>query len=522
MSDPIAIEKLKTLIKMTTRINVNYSDTDTVLVSILESAMCLVECESSSILLLDKEDGTLHFSVALGPKGSEAKNIAVDKNSIAGWVVQNRQAVIVDDVARDYRFNSLVQEKTDYITRNMIAFPMRVRGECIGVIELINKVGNRNFNQEDLAILELFGNMAGTAYQNSNLYKSTKDTIDVLQDSVNQGKDFHTFVAKSPIICDTLKVIDEAAKTNSSVLIIGESGVGKELFAEQLHLRSKRRDNPFVRVSCAALSPSLLESELFGHVKGAFTNAVSSQKGRFEMADGGTLFLDEIGEMPLNLQAKLLRAIQERKFERVGSSETISVDVRIIAATNRDLEDMVKNKTFRDDLYYRLNVLPLNIPPLRRRIEDIEPLANFFLKKYGTETKKIFEGFSQLALHTLCSYQWPGNIRELENTIERACILGKPPYIQVEDLHLISDEDISAERAHSKVESQSKNIASSVIASEDRSLKNALNTFKKEYVTRILEETSWNQTAAARILGIQRTYVSKLLTELNIKRGVVG
>ncbi len=433
---PIGFEKLKSLITLNTRINSNYGNPNAMLVSILEAAMYLVGCESSSVLLVNKQDGTLRFAIALGPKGAEAKNIPVDRNSIAGWVVQHNEAVIVNDVANDRRFFSQVQEKTNYITRNMIAFPMQVEGTCVGVIEVLNKSDGKSFDAEDLAVLELFGDQAGMAYQSAYSFQSANDRIKVLQEAVNLGKDYHSFVANSPIILDIMKVIDDVAKTNSSVLIIGESGVGKELFAEQLHLRSNRNSKPFVRVSCAALSPSLLESELFGHVKGAFTNAISDQKGRFEMADGGTLFLDEIGEMPLNLQAKLLRAIQERKFERVGSSQTISVDVRIIAATNRDLEDMVKNKTFRDDLYYRLNVLPLNIPPLRRRKEDIEPLANYFLQKYMAETKKNFQGFSQAAVKALYSYGWPGNVRELENTVERSCILGQPPFIQVSDLRL--------------------------------------------------------------------------------------
>ncbi|MBR7079236.1 MAG: sigma-54-dependent Fis family transcriptional regulator [Treponema sp.] len=510
----IGIERLKALVEITTSVNSNYTDSNALLVSILESVMCLVQCESSSVLLVNNQDDSLKFMVALGPKGAEAKNITVSKNSIAGWVVSHNQAVIVNDVRHDRRFNSLVQERTNYITRNMIAFPMHVGNECVGVIEVLNKTDFRDFDEEDLAILELFGNQAGVAYQNAHLYSKTKDSIVVLQDAVSQGKDYHTFVGKSPIILDILKVVEEVAKTSSSVLIIGESGVGKELFAEQLHLKSDRRNQPFVRVSCAALSPTLLESELFGHVKGAYTNANSSRVGRFEMADGGTLFLDEIGEMPLDLQAKLLRVIQEKKFERVGSSETISVDVRIIAATNRNLEEMVKNKTFRDDLYYRLNVLPLNIPPLRRRKDDIEPLANFFLQKYSNEMKKNFQGFSSAASKALYTYSWPGNVRELENSIERACILGQGPLIQMMDLRLplpdSDDRDSYGDMVHSSVED--------LINTEDRTLKTALSVFKKQYLTRILEQTGWNQTKTAQILDVQRTYVSRLMGELDIKK----
>jgi len=299
-------------------------------------------------------------------------------------------------------------------------------------------------------------------------------------------------------------VIEKASQTNSSVLILGESGVGKELFAEQLHLKSQRAKKPFVRVNCAALSPQLLESELFGHVKGAFTDAASDRKGRFETANGGTIFLDEIGEIPIDLQVKLLRVIQARAFEKVGSSETISVDVRIIAATNRNLEQMVAQGKFRSDLYYRLNVLPLYIPPLRERKDDIEPLAMFFCRKFSVETKKDFIGFSEGALESLHSYFWPGNIRELENSIERACVLGKPPFIHTEDLRLNF-------KNHSDIQEDAE------VMHGDRTLKTALYTFKKKYVTKILEETRWNQTEAGKILGVQRTYVSRLMNELDIR-----
>lgn len=513
MSDikSISLDKFKSLIEINTRINLSYGDSRALLASILESVMCMVQCEAASLLLVNREDGRLHFSIALGPKGAEVKKIKVDKNSIAGWVAQNKQSVVINDVGSDPRFNSSVQDKTDYISKNMIAFPMCVGDECVGVIELINKASDIPFNDDDLMILELLGKQAAIAYENARKYRSNMFEIDALHNAMNAGRDYHTFIVKSPAVLSILDNIDEASSTNSSVLIIGESGVGKELFAEQVHLRSLRRDKPFVRVSCAALSPALLESELFGHVKGAYTDAVSDVKGRFETADGGTIFLDEIGELPLALQSKLLRVIQERKFERVGSSRTVSVDVRIIAATNRNLEDMVHSGTFRNDLYFRLNVLTLNVPPLRERKEEIEPLCALFLDKFKKETHKNFEGFSESALSAIYSYSWPGNIRELENTVERACIIGRPPFIQVGDLRL------PVKKTESGIQGEIQNCVSEIASSEDVSLKNALNAFKKKYVLKILEENGWNQTAAAKALGIQRTYVSKLISELGIR-----
>lgn len=513
-SSVLEIDRLKTLIEINALINSSYSDINALLVHILESAMRLVECESSSLLLADKSGSKLNFKVALGPAGAEAKNIPVDINtSIAGWCLNNNKSVVVNDVQSDSRFSPMVQVITGYKSSTMVAIPMRVGNTCIGVIELLNKTDGQKFTQSDLEILELLASQASVAYQNADRFQTAQEEIHVLQNTITSGFDYHTFVVKSPVMMDLVKVLEEVAKTNSSVLILGESGVGKELFAEQLHLKSARYDKPFVRVNCAALSPQLLESEFFGHVKGAFTNAVSNRTGRFEAADGGTIFLDEIGELPLDLQVKLLRVIQSRTFEKVGSSETISVDVRIIAATNRDLESMVKSGTFRQDLYYRLNVLPLYVPPLRSRKEDIEPLANFFCRKFSGETKKNFIGFSEDAIKTLHSYYWPGNIRELENTIERACVLGTPPLIKTEDFRL------QVEQTPSRVNNV---VYDTSVCSEDRTLKSAVNQFKKAYIMRILDETSWNQTKACKILGIQRTYVARLLNELHIREDREG
>lgn len=501
----IDAEKLSSLIEINTLINTSYSDKNALLIYILESAMRLVKCESSSLLLVNKADNTLHFEVALGPKGPEAKSIPVSQGSIAGWVYEHKQSLIINDVPNDPRFYSGVQEKTGYVTKNMIAVPMLVKDGCIGVIELLNKAESADFTEEDLKIIELLGTQASVAYRNAETYNEARNEINVLQNTITSGSEFHSFIAKSSVITDLIDVVNQVAKTNSSVLILGESGVGKELFAEQIHLKSSRAKKPFVRVNCAALSPLLLESELFGHVKGAFTDAISNRKGRFEMADGGTIFLDEIGELPLDLQVKLLRVIQSKNFERVGSSETITVDVRIVAATNRDIEKMVQEGSFRSDLYYRLNVLPIYVPPLRQRREDIEPLAMYFLRKFSVETKKHFINFSQQALEALYSYFWPGNVRELENTIERACVLGTPPTINVSDLRLNTKK------------STEDNYVSNVEEDEDKTLKTAINKFKKSYVTKILEQTSWNQTEAGKILGIQRTYVSRLINELGIK-----
>jgi len=298
---------------------------------------------------------------------------------------------------------------------------------------------------------------------------------------------------------ELLRMVERVAKTDSSVLILGESGVGKELFAEQIHLHSPRSGAPFVRVNCAALPEGLLESELFGHIKGAFTSAINNRKGRFESADGGTIFLDEIGDMPLSLQAKLLRVIQEKTFEKVGSDITVTVNTRILAATNKDIEAMVERGEFRSDLYYRLNVLPLRIPPLRQHTEDIPELARFFLSKYMQANKKHFEGFSEDAIEAMLTYSWPGNIRELENRIERACVIAGGNWIGQDDLFL--------QTGTGEMKNQTKN----------QDLKTAINVFKTNFIRKVLDENTWNQTETAKALNIQRTYLSKLIKELNIK-----
>jgi Nif-specific regulatory protein len=466
---------------------------------ILESATKLCEGEASSLLLVDKDSNKLFFEIALGAKGPDLKKFSINMGEgIAGWVAQHNTSLIVNDVESDRRHLSDISKKIDYPSRTMLAVPMRMKDECIGVIELINKKEGKYFSQDDLQWLEIFANQAAIAIWNARSYEKAREEIHFLQDQIQTDRGYHTLIAKSPIILEKLEIIDRVAKTDSSVLILGESGVGKELFAEQIHLRSARNGGPFVRVNCAALPEGLLESELFGHVKGAFTDAVQNRRGRFEIANGGTIFLDEIGDLPLKLQAKLLRVIQQRSFEKVGSSESTTVDVRILAATNRDIEKLVETGEFRSDLYYRLNVLPIYIPPLRQRSEDIPELALFFLKKFSRETKKQFDGFSDEALQTILSYSWPGNIRELENAVERACVISKDKYIKSEDL-LINSKGSAVNAPF-----------------DNKNLKNAITLFKKHFIRSALEENSWNQTETAKALDIQRTYLSRLLKELEI------
>lgn len=501
LSSNVDVKRLETLIEINTLINSNYTDVKSLLTRILESATRLTNGEASSLLLVNPENNKLYFEIALGSKGHEIKKFSLNMGEgIAGWVAQNNRSLIVNDVDSDSRFFSDISKSVGFPTYSIIAVPMRIKDKCVGVIELINKVDGKLFDDEDLQWLEVFATQAAIAIQNARSYQKIREEVYLLQDQIQEGRGYHTFIGKSPVIREKLDIARRIAATDSSVLIMGESGVGKELFAEQIHLNSLRKDAPFIRVNCAALPEHLLESELFGHIKGAFTDATVDRRGRFELADGGTIFLDEIGDLPLNLQAKLLRVIQHKIFEKVGSSEPLKVDVRILAATNKNMEKALEEGKFRRDLYYRLNVLPFYIPPLRERPEDIPVLAEFFLKKINRDTKKQITAFSSEAMEALLIYPWPGNVRELENVIERAVVICPGNTIKNQDLVLNAPSSTNKDDY------------------EGRTLKEAINLFKKHYISRTLENLGWKQTETAKVLGIQRTYLSRLIKELDINK----
>jgi len=290
----------------------------------------------------------------------------------------------------------------------------------------------------------------------------------------------------------------KAAAARATVLLLGESGTGKELFARSIHNWSDRRLKPFVAINCAGLAKDLLESELFGHEKGAFTGAHQLKKGKLELAQGGTVFLDEIGDLALDLQTKLLRFLQEREFERVGGTSPIAVDLRIIAATSRDLEAAIRAGLFREDLYHRLDVITLTLPPLRERKEDIPALASYFLERFASETKKNFSGITDEARDKLIAYAWPGNIRELANVIERAVVLGEGPELTV---HHLPARVIGAQPA---------------AVSDEVAYHDAVNSYRRELIVRALASAQGNRAAAAKNLGLHRTHLMKLLKALRI------
>ena len=327
----------------------------------------------------------------------------------------------------------------------------------------------------------------------------------LLRKKVEERYGLEGLVGKSPQMLKVYDLIETVSKTDATILIMGESGTGKEVVANAIHLQSPRKGRPFVKVNCAALPETLLESELFGHEKGAFTGALKQRKGRFEMADGGTLFLDEVGDISPGVQVKLLRVLQERQFERVGGNETLSVNVRMICATQRDLKEEIRKGTFREDLYYRLNVVPIVLPPLRERREDILLLVDHFADKFSKKMGREITGLSGDAKTLLLRYPFPGNIRELENMLERAIALIKGKVIEVEDL----PEEVCGG------ETPVRNICEKIRASKP--LSSATRIFEKEYIQSVLERTKGKKGQAAEILGISRKTLWEKIKDLEIE-----
>ena len=318
----------------------------------------------------------------------------------------------------------------------------------------------------------------------------------ILQKQLRSRFRFESIVGNSGALRDVLNIVGKVADTDSTVLITGESGTGKELIAQAVHFNSSRSERMFVTVNCGAIPGALLESELFGHLRGAFTNAVSHREGRFSLANGGTLFLDEIGDMSPDLQVKLLRVLQDGSFEPVGSSKTIAVDVRVIAATNQNLEQAIRERRFREDLFYRLNVIPIEVPPLRGRREDIPLLVQHFFEVASREKGKKLDGISENAMELLCHYDWPGNVRELENLVERLVVLADEGAISISDLPASFHKNAVPARGETAVPR---------LTYTGLSFRDAVDDFETDLILQALEHTQWNKNQAAQLLGLNRT-----------------
>ena len=488
------VVRWKSLIEINALINSQYRDYRILLSKIMESAKQLIRTDGSSLLLM--ESGQLHFVVVLGEKGEEIKKYSLDEGEgIAGWVIQHNRSLIVNDVSADPRHCSRIGEDVGIQTRNLIAVPLKIKTQTLGVLEVINKTDGSDFTSDDLYFLEVLADQAAITLLNSREFGAINIELETLkkQTKLISGH-VKPFIWKSPVMGQILEKLEKLASTNLPVIIFGESGTGKELIAERIHALSPRSSSPLIRINCAAIPPGLVESELFGHVKGAFTDAAFNKIGLFEQASGGTLFLDEVGELGSDVQVKLLRVLQDGCFQKVGGDKDIHTDVRILAATNKNLKEI----DFRQELYYRLAVLTLKIPPLRDRHEDIETLARHFLNVHHLNNSEFPNDFTLEALDTLLTYHWPGNIRELKNAIERAVVTawGKK-CIDSGDLGL------NVTYSHDKIY-------------EGQTLKDSLNLFKKNIIEQKLKQYHGNQTRTAIALGIQRTYLSRIIRELTI------
>jgi Nif-specific regulatory protein len=400
-----------------------------------------LKLQRGTITLLESETEMIKIKVAHGlSEGSKKLGSYRIGEGVTGLVVQSGKEIVVPDISRDPRFlhRTGVRRLTGDKKVAFFCVPIKLEGKTIGALSVDRKSGRKDDFQASVKLLNIIATMVAQAVRLNKLVESDRERLKEenvrLRSELKTRFDVHNMVGTSNAMQEVYRLIEQVTDSNTTVLIRGESGTGKDLVAHAIHYNSPRANKPFVKVNCTALPETLLESELFGHEIGAFTGAVERKIGRFERAHGGTIFLDEIGDFPLNLQVKLLRVIQFKEFERLGGVETVKTNVRIVVATNKDLEELIAQGHFREDLYYRVNVFPIYLPPLRERKDDIMLLADYFLEKLALENGKHITRISTPAIEMLTRYHWPGNIRELENCIERAVLLCDGDVIRSEHL----------------------------------------------------------------------------------------
>jgi Nif-specific regulatory protein len=476
-------------------------DLDHLLQLAMERVVTLLDIESASSILLDEEHDELYFKVAYDRRAGHEQDLREvhfpATQGIAGWVIHEGQSLVVPDVEQDPRWYSRVDAHTGTKTRSIICAPLRTKNRIIGVLEAINKIQGV-FTFEDVQLLEAFANQLALAGENARLIQELQAARERLseenrywREAMAQTVQFETLVGESRRMQDVYRLVERVLNTTAYVLLTGESGTGKDVIARVLHFQGPRAKGPFIAVNCAAIPENLLEAELFGYERGAFTGAMQRKPGRFELAAGGTLFLNEIGDMSAGLQAKLLQVLQDKQFERLGGTETLTTDARIIAATNQDLERLMTEGRFRPDLFHRLNVYPIVLPPLRARQEDLGPLTMFFLKRFSQELRKEVLGISKEAMGLLDRYSWPGNVRELENIIQRAVILCQGTIVTAQDLPSL--------REHLRppvLNGDAFRLPSGGIVLAD---------LEKSLIQQALEQSHQNKSRAAVLLGLSRT-----------------
>lgn len=479
---------------------------------VVEKTKELLDAEGCSVILLDETGRELYFPF-VSPESSAIADrlrqlrMPADKG-IAGAAVQTGQSLLVPDVRQEPRFYAEVDQQTGGDTRSIVCAPLRTQRGIIGVIECINK-RKALFSQADLTFLEALAGSISVAIENARLYQTLKLSEARLRDEVallaREREVLHRFsdiVGSGPAMQKVFSLVESALGSPITVLLQGETGSGKEVIARAIHFHGPRKDKPFVAVNCGAFTESLLESELFGYRKGAFTGANTDKRGLFEAADGGTIFLDEIGDTPPTMQVKLLRVLERGEFLPVGDSQVHKADVRVISATNKDLLAEVRAGRFREDLYFRLSAFPIHMPPLRERREDIPLLVAHFLKRLTQKWGKREVTVTPEAIECLMRYSWPGNIRELEHELERALTLaGESTTLRPEHF---SERILTAPTGSGRVRLAG-------------SLRQARDAFEKDYIAHVLRTQNGNVSHAARTLGISRVMLQKKMKDLGLR-----
>lgn len=474
-------------------------EVDKILKIIVDEAIVLTDATQGSISIVDEEAPSGMTTLVRGEQ-SELHGITfkVDR-SLTGWVLHNREVLLVEDLCRDHRFPGF--RGKDYKMKTVLSVPLISKGRVVGAINLCNKRGGP-FTADDVRLVSIFSSQSAQIIESARLFEKVSRENIFLKKEVRGRYQFEGIIGQSPSMGPVFALLEHIVSSEANVVLQGESGTGKELLARAIHYNGPRREGPFVPVECGAIPESLLESELFGYVRGAFTGAVKDKPGLFQQASGGTLFLDEITNMGPTLQSKLLRALQEREIRPVGATVAKKIDVRIISASSKNLKDLVAQGIFREDLFYRLNVVTVNIPPLRNRKEDIPSLADHFLNAFRKVTGKKLPGFSSEAMRLLELYHWPGNVRELKNVVERAVALSS-----------VEDEQIGPSHLPEEILHTSQ---LPPLSTEGKTLKNILQEVKHRAIVEALEKHGDNRTKAAQVLGVSRQGLIKMLKEMGI------
>jgi Nif-specific regulatory protein len=503
--EPASVARdLALLVRVSTSVN-SVRETEGLQRELLRLVFEAVPAERGAILLTG-DDGRIVSEFGLDRAGDVRRAVEVSR-TVVRQVIDEASAVLAGDLVE----NGYGPSESLRAARlsSLLCAPLVLYGRALGAVYLTTADPSTRFDEGHLQLVTVICGIAAVALDNARRVERLESENGLLR---AESSFEHGMVGESAAMRKVYQLIARVAPADTTVLIRGESGTGKELAARALHTNSGRRERPFVAINCAALTETLLESELFGHERGAFTGALAQKKGKLEVADGGTLFLDEVGEMSPVLQAKLLRVLQEREFERVGGARTIRVDVRVVAATNRDLEEAVRSGGFRQDLYYRLNVVSFEMPPLRERREDVPLLASYFVAKYAAKFKRKVTGLSSEARDWLTRYDWPGNVRELENAVERAVVLGSTERLLPEDLPETVLEAAPAAGAAAAASSSSDAPAPPVAGYHD-----ALREAKRRLILGALEQSAGSFTEAARLLGVHPNYIHRLVRNLNLR-----